>query len=185
MEQDAHATRSAAAARRVRAPRPEYFEVLEFLEDEAALLDDADLIGWLGLMADDLVYRMPVRVLPDLKGGSVFPGGMFHFDEDRATLELKVLRLATAPSAWANNPPQVSRHFVTNVRVHETDDAQEYEVSSSVLVARTRDDGLSPDLVTARRDDLVRREPAGLRLARRTIYTDQPTIPWANLAVFL
>ncbi|MDQ1695779.1 MAG: hypothetical protein QOJ03_1132, partial [Frankiaceae bacterium] len=47
---------------RVHVGDPLHFEIVEFLEDEAALLDHARLLDWLAVLAPDLVYRMPVRV---------------------------------------------------------------------------------------------------------------------------
>ncbi|MGH7857450.1 MAG: hypothetical protein ACREQY_08975, partial [Candidatus Binatia bacterium] len=52
----------AADRKRIRAGDSVYFEIVEFLEDEAMLLDDFELLAWVDLLADDLVYRVPVRV---------------------------------------------------------------------------------------------------------------------------
>ena len=175
----------ASRGRRVRAGDPRYFEIVEFLEDEAALLDDNALMSWIELMADDLVYRAPVRITRDRDEGKGFAEHMFHLDETAATLRMKATRLALTPSAWAENPPSRTRRFVTNIRVHEAETAGEFHVTSSVLLVRNRYDDAHVDLLSAQRSDLIRRAEDGLQLARRTIYVDQSTLSMPNFAVFV
>jgi 3-phenylpropionate/cinnamic acid dioxygenase small subunit len=174
------------ATERVRVGEPLHFEIVEFLEDEAALLDHARLLDWLGLLAPDLVYRMPVRVTrmrddPDEE----FSSGMFHFDENATTMFVKVTRMATTASPWAENPVSRTRRFITNVRVHRTDVDDEYKVTSSILLVRSRYDEEKLGLLSAERIDVIRRTDEGFRLVRRDILADQATLGLANLAVFL
>ena len=46
---------------RVHLGDPLHFKVVEFLEDEATLLDQSRLLEWVQLMTTDIVYRLPVR----------------------------------------------------------------------------------------------------------------------------
>ncbi|MEE9232441.1 MAG: aromatic-ring-hydroxylating dioxygenase subunit beta, partial [Nitrospirales bacterium] len=41
---------------------PLYSEIVDFLYKEAELIDDGRFSNWLELMAEDLTYRMPIRV---------------------------------------------------------------------------------------------------------------------------
>lgn len=175
-----------AQAVRIRAGDPRYFEVVEFLEDEASLLDDNRIMEWVGVMAPDLVYRMPVRVtrLRDDELPDSAPG-MYHFDENHLTLSMKVARLEQTASPWAENPRSRTRRFVTNIKVFATDEDSEYEVTSSVLLIRSRYDHSELEVFSAARRDLVRLTPDGYRLARRIITPDQSTLGLANLAIFL
>lgn len=93
------------AQQRVHFGEPEHFEIVEFLEDEATLLDSGKLLDWVGLMTADVRYQMPVRSTRDLIDGSEFSDGMFMFDETIMTLGIKATRLAATTSAWAEKPP--------------------------------------------------------------------------------
>src|SRR5579859_1587271 len=97
------------------------YEVEQFLYAEAALLDARKYREWLGLVADDIHYWMPIRrtvTNSDLEREFTKPGDMAYFDDDRELLEMRVRKLE-AGSAWSEDPPSRSRHFVSNVRVLE------------------------------------------------------------------
>ena len=100
---------------------PVYNEALDFLYTEAELLDDNRLVEWLALLADDLSYRMPVRVTRQRGDGGDFAQGVAFFDDDLPTLTLRVRRLTKSPNAHAEMPATRSRRFVTNVRVERLD----------------------------------------------------------------
>lgn len=169
---------------RVHLGEPEHFEIVEFLEDEAYLLDSGKLLEWVGLMAPDLRYQMPVRSTRDLVDGSEFSESMFMFDETILTLGIKATRLAATMSAWAEKPPSRTRRHVTKVRVFRAGD-NEYEVTSSLLLLRNRYQEPNYEIISARRVDRIRRQDGTLKIARRVIYSDQATLGTQNLAVFL
>ncbi|MCU1691516.1 MAG: 3-phenylpropionate/cinnamic acid dioxygenase subunit beta [Frankiales bacterium] len=174
------------ASPRVRSSDPLYWEVREWLDDESAMLDAGHTMEWTQLLAKDLLYRLPVRQnrLRD-DPESQFASGMFHYDENHTTLVMKVMRLATTASPWAENPMSRTRRFVTNVRVHRTAVDDELEISSSLLVSRSRYTEPHPLILTAERQDLLRRTGEGtFLLVRRTILVDQATLGYPNLAVF-
>jgi 3-phenylpropionate/cinnamic acid dioxygenase small subunit len=170
--------------RRVRPRDPMYFELVEFLDDEAATLDRGDMLSWLDMLAPDIVYRAPVRLTRE-RNSSPFDDRMFHFDETFATLQTKIRRMTLIPSAWAENPPSGTRRFVTGVRVHEGDSPDEWMVSSSVLLLRSRYDEDHVGLLSGRREDVIRGRDNELALARRTIYFDQATLQLQNLSLYL
>ncbi len=170
---------------RVRVGEPLHWELVEFLEDEATTLDDNALMAWLGLLAPDISYRMPVRTTRERVDGSEFNGGMFLYDEDYANIAVKITRLAATQTAWAEKPPSRTRRFITNVRGFRLQDTpDEYEVRSSILVVRNRYDNPTFELVSARRTDRVRRTDEGFRIAERNIFADQATLGTQNLAFF-
>jgi 3-phenylpropionate/cinnamic acid dioxygenase small subunit len=173
-----------APPQRVHFGEPEHFEIVEFLEDEATLLDSGKLLEWLGLMAPDLRYQMPVRSTRDLVDGSEFADSMFMFDETILTLGIKATRLAATMSAWAEKPPSRTRRHVTNIRVFRAGD-NEYEVTSSLLLLRNRYQEPNYEIISARRVDRIRRQDGALKIAKSVIYSDQATLGTQNLAVFL
>jgi 3-phenylpropionate/cinnamic acid dioxygenase small subunit len=175
----------ATRGRRVRASDPLHGEIVEHLEDEVQLLDDNDIMGWIQLLTEDIVYRAPVRVTRGPGDRSPFETEMAHFDETAMTLFLKAMRMTQTSSAWAENPVSRTRRIVSNVRVFETDVALEYRVESSILLLRSRYDEPTYDLLSGRRIDLLHRVDDGFKLASRTIYFDQATLGMQNLAVYL
>ena len=177
-------TEAPTAVRKARIPAfsAEHFRVVEFLEEEAALLDDARLVEWLELLDADLIYRMPTRETRYMGKGDGFAKSMYHFDENKATISMKARRFTSFDSAWAENPPSRTRRFVTSIRVYPGEETGAFEVSSSILMLRTRD---AVEFVSARRDDILVERGGELRLKRRTILVDQSVLRTANLAVFL
>lgn len=82
------------------------YEVEQFLYAEAALLDARRYRDWLGLVADDIEYWMPIRrtvTTGDLDREFTKPGEVAFFDDDRAYLEMRVKKLE-AGSAWSEDP---------------------------------------------------------------------------------
>lgn len=156
--------------------------VEEFLQREAALVDHRRFDEWLELLTDDIVYRVPVRITRRAGVADVVDD-MFHFDDNRQSLELRVRRLGTGV-AWAEDPPSRTRHFVTNVRAEPAADG-EVAVSSYLLLYRSRGDDGTHDLLSAERHDTLRPVGDQWRLARREAVLDQTTLGTKNLAVFL
>ena len=82
---------------------------------------------------------------------------MAHFDEDRYSLEKRVERFET-DHAWTEDPPSRTRRFVTNVRCWHGAAEDELVVASNLLLFRSRGDIHDPDLLSARRHDVLRRD---------------------------
>jgi phthalate 3,4-dioxygenase beta subunit len=171
------------AARPLPYADPAHLAAHQFLVEEAALLDAGDYDGWLGLLAEDIRYLMPVRVTTARGAGFDTLPDMSHFDEDMYALRKRVQRLATE-HAWTEDPPSRTRHFVTNVRTFADGEAR-WRVESALLLLRSRGDTREADLVSAGRSDVLREKGAGLRLARRLITVDESVLRTQNLAVFL
>ena len=158
------------------------YEVEQFLYAEAALLDARRYRDWLGLVADDIEYWMPIRrtvTTGDLDREFTKPGEVAFFDDDRAYLEMRVKKLE-AGSAWSEDPPSRSRHFVSNVRILEVA-GQEITLEACFHLYRTR---LETDVDSwiGRRIDVLRRDGDSFRLSRRHLFLDHTVIQATNMS---
>ena len=162
-----------------------HLEAWQWLVEEAHLLDEQLYDRWLEQLTDDIRYLMPVRVTTARGSGFDTLAGMSHFDEDRYSLAKRVARFETE-HAWTEDPPSRLRHFVTNVRTFGTGTDGELAVESYLLVFRSRGDVREAAMLSARRDDVLRRAPDGqLKLARRVIEVDESVLRMQNLGIFL
>jgi phthalate 3,4-dioxygenase subunit beta len=163
---------------------PRHLQAHQFLVDEAYLLDAQRYEEWLETLTDDIRYVMPVRVTTARGAGFDSSPGMAHFDEDKYSLSQRVARMATE-HAWAEDPPSRLRHFVTNVRTFECDDAAELFVESAELLFRSRGDVNESALLSCGREDVLRRDGDSWKLSGRKIFVDESVLRMQNLAVFL
>lgn len=156
----------------------------QWLVDEAWLLDEQAYDEWLELLTEDVHYLMPVRVSTARGAGFDTAPGMAHFDEDKYSLSRRVARFATE-HAWTEDPPSRMRHHLSNVRTFATEEPDHLIADSAVLLFRNRGDVRESALVSAGREDLLRRVGDTWQLARRTILVDESVLRMQNLAVFL
>lgn len=163
--------------------QPLYSEIVEFLYQEAELLDTGRFADWLALMTGDLSYRMPVRITRVGRKNSDYSNEMEIFSDDLASMRLRVDRLAT-DSAWAEDPPSRTRHLVSNIRVKSTEQPDEIEAHSYFLVYRNRGSSPTAEIFSGERQDLLRKGNGGWRLARRTIFLDQAVVGARNVSIF-
>ena len=98
-------------------------EIEDFLYFEADLLDQRRFKEWLDLLAEDLVYFMPVR--RNVKFGqhaarenTKLGEGISWFDEDKWTLTKRVEQILTGVH-YAEEPLSRVSHVVSNVRMVE------------------------------------------------------------------
>ena len=162
-------------------------EVTDFLYREADLLDERRYEEWLGLLADDYQYSVPLRM--NVRYGDVAereqtrPGEeICWFDEGKETTELRVAQLATGQH-WAEEPVSRVSHLVTNVRL-ESSEPPEVDVSCRFVVYRNRVTDES-DFLVGRRKDRLRRAADGWRVCRRRLLLDQSVLLAKNLSVFV
>jgi 3-phenylpropionate/cinnamic acid dioxygenase small subunit len=159
-------------------------ELENTLYAEAELLDDNKFREWLDWLTDDLEYIVPVRVTREREAPTDIISGMTHMEDQRSSMEMRILRLETE-YAWAEDPPSRVRHHLSNVRVAATDNPDEFEVKSNLLLYRSRGDSPEHDLLSAERKDLWRRVEGTWKLARRVANLDQTVLATHNLAVIL
>lgn len=159
-----------------------HYEVEQFLYAEAALLDARRYRDWLGLIADDIHYWMPIRrtvTNADIAREFTKIGDVAYFDDDRELLEMRVKKLE-AGSAWSEDPPSRARHFVSNVRILEIA-GDEITVEACFHLYRTRLE-CDTDSWIGRRIDVLRRAGGGFLLARRHLFLDQTVIQSTNMS---
>jgi 3-phenylpropionate/cinnamic acid dioxygenase small subunit len=175
-----------STGKRVATGSAPYNEILEFLYDEAALLDQRRYREWQKLLARDLAYTAPLRTTRQgpTRDHTVIRTTQ-HFDDDYGSINARLERLETK-SAWAEDPPSRTRRLVTNVRAWEGAGTGELEVESYLLLTRSRYEYSELQHLSCVRYDRMRRLAAGgLQLARREIILDQSVVGMANLGVFL
>jgi 3-phenylpropionate/cinnamic acid dioxygenase small subunit len=165
-------------------------EVAEFLYREAELLDERRYDEWLALLADDLRYWMPMR--RNVKYGEeqrefTREGqDIAWFDEGKDTLTRRVKQIQTGIH-WAEEPVSRISHLVTNVQIVEATpsvaEAREVTVRCRFLIYRNRVE-TETDILVGKREDVLRRESEGWRIARRKIVLDQNVLLSKNLTFF-
>jgi 3-phenylpropionate/cinnamic acid dioxygenase small subunit len=177
---------AAKTGTRVKASELVYGDILDFLIDEAALLDDDRHLEWLECLTDDIAYKMPVRKTVYRRDGNGFDERNVHWDDDRFSLGLRVRRSVDVEAAYDRDPAPRIRRMVTNLVVHETDTPGEYAATTYLLVLRNRFDAPTYDMVTAKREDLIRRDDDGTcKLARRLVLLDQTALGAVFINVFM
>jgi 3-phenylpropionate/cinnamic acid dioxygenase small subunit len=161
-----------------------YLECVAFLNLEAELLDDNRIRDWFALIAEDIDYRVPIRVTRERFAGPGFSSEGYHMLEDHGSLETRVLRLETE-YAWAEDPPSRTRRMVSNIRVTPGEPSDELNAKSNLMVYRGRYDASAHQLIVGERQDILRRTDDGLKLRKRLVLLDQSTLGTHNLAIFL
>jgi 3-phenylpropionate/cinnamic acid dioxygenase small subunit len=159
-------------------------QITHFLNHEAYLLDHRKYEEWLDLLADDLVYRMPLRVTVEGRDEANLVDEMTYFEETKKSLTTRVKRLYTK-SAWVENPPTRQRHFITNIMIDSASDPNEYKVRSYFLFQRSRGSDHHIEQIFGERNDIIRKVNEEWKIASRTIYPDQAVITAMNLSMFL
>lgn len=164
---------------------PLYAAALQFLVEEAELLDGNRFDEWLELLTEDVVYRMPLRLNVGSQGKQ--PGSTMDTDilsDNLASLRVRVNKLSTDYS-WAESPISRTRHHVSNLRVRLGSVPDELDASSYVLVYRSKGSQATADIFSGDRHDVLRREDGRWRLAHRVITLDQAVVGTTNLSIFL
>ena len=165
-------------------------EVAEFLYREADLLDERRYGEWLDLLAEDLIYFMPIR--HNVKFGqhaareNTRQGeGISWFDEDKWTLGKRVEQILTGVH-YAEEPLSRTAHLVTNIRVLSATPsaaaAETVEVGSRFLIQQNRVEYETYTFV-GRRRDILRRAGEDWRIARREIILEQNVLLAKNLSI--
>src|SRR5689334_6428049 len=164
-------------------------EIEDFLYYEADLLDQRRFTEWLDLLADDLVYFMPIR--RNVKFGqhaereNTRQGeGISWFDEDKWTLGKRVEQILTGVH-YAEEPLSRVTHMVGNVRLLDVqpsaDAAREVTVGCRFLVYQNRVEYETHTFI-GRRTDTLRRAGESWLIARRELVLEQNVLLAKNLS---
>jgi 3-phenylpropionate/cinnamic acid dioxygenase small subunit len=158
-------------------------QIEAFLYFEARMLEDNRFDDWLGCFTNDVHYWMPVRQSTDFGSDSATAHDTFClFDDDRKSLELRVLRIKTG-DAHAELPPSVTCRLITNIFVEPANQADEvWMVQSNFMVYQERRNqhGVS---FYGRREDLLCLVDGKLKIAKRRIDLAQAILP-TTISIF-
>jgi 3-phenylpropionate/cinnamic acid dioxygenase small subunit len=165
-------------------------EIEQFLYCEADLLDERRYEQWLGLLAEDVRYWMPMRrnvKVDDLEREFTREGlDISWFDEGKETLTRRVRQIQTGVH-WAEEPVSRISHMISNVRLLEAtpswSEPAEVTVRCRFLVYRNRVE-TETDFLVGKREDLLRRVDSEWKIARRKILLDQNVLLSKNLTFF-
>jgi 3-phenylpropionate/cinnamic acid dioxygenase small subunit len=149
-----------------------YHDIQHFLFREALLLDHRRFDEWAGLLANDVIFRIPARFASEI-GIEVTPG-VEHFNDDRRAIlaKLKLLQTRLASPAGKQVLATQTRRVITNILVCPCD-RDEYNVLSYVLLTRSDSGGAPSTVFSAERYDRLRGTGRTLRIVRREIVLDQ------------
>jgi 3-phenylpropionate/cinnamic acid dioxygenase small subunit len=159
----------------------------QFLLLEAEILDSGRYKEWLNMLTDDIVYQIPIRITRERHASSQFSDQSWHMNEDKGSLDMRIARVYTDYN-WVEDPPSRSRHFLTNFRIKELrvqEHVTEVLFRSNLLLFRNKFDHTNHDLVSAERQDLLRKDKGVWKLANRLVLLDHTTMGMSNLGVFL
>ena len=164
---------------------PLYNEIMHFLTIESRCLDDDRLMDWVDLLADDIIYSVPVRQTVHRNDSRGFSDEGFWIYDAKAEIVFKMKRVAEGDSGWAEDPASRSRRFFSSVLVYETDQEGEYLVQSNILVKRGRGNKRELETLSARRDDIIRRKGDRWEISRRLVLLDHTVLGMQNFAIFV
>jgi 3-phenylpropionate/cinnamic acid dioxygenase small subunit len=165
-------------------------EVEDFLYAEAELLDQRQFNAWLDVLADDLVYFMPMRRnvkfgKHDAEENTRLGKDISWFDEDKWTLSKRVEQIMTGVH-WAEEPLSRVCHIVSNIQILEAlpsaEAAKEVSVRSRFVVYQNRIED-EVNFFVGKRTDRLRNTEGAWKLAKREIILDQNVLLSKNLTV--
>lgn len=160
------------------------YRVEAFLYREAELLDERRHEDWLALFAPDIRYVMPLRTNRARRELHLEYSGEHesaYFDETYDSLAMRIRKFSSGAN-WAEDPPSRTRHLITNIRVNDLGNG-EVEVKSDFIVYRNRLERQT-EIFAGERQDLLRADGGGFRIARRRILLDQGTLLTSSLSFF-
>jgi 3-phenylpropionate/cinnamic acid dioxygenase small subunit len=165
-------------------------EVEEFLYQEADLLDARKFREWLDLLAEDLVYFMPIRRNvkfgeQDARENTRQGEGISWFDEDKWTVTKRVEQILTGVH-YAEEPLSRVTHMVSNIRLlnvtPSVEAPLEVTVGSRFLVFQSRVEYENYTFI-GRRTDTLRRNGDSWLIARRELILEQNVLLAKNLSI--
>ena len=147
-----------------------YVEIQRFLYREAALLDRRDYGAWLSLMTEDIHYRVTASVARDAGAAAV---EYAIIDENLTGLKSRVDQISNPRLTRAENPPSLTRRFVSNIEAYPGGAPGEFAATSYILAYRGRRNVPEGGFYVAERQDVLRQNGTDWRLARRLVRLDQ------------
>ncbi|MGH8963001.1 MAG: aromatic-ring-hydroxylating dioxygenase subunit beta [Jatrophihabitantaceae bacterium] len=162
-------------------------EVSLFLAHETSLLDNRCFHAWVEIVDEQFTYQVPTPITPDSPFKPHYDDRSLLIDESKWSMTTQWFRRFDEDiyeMSWGENPPVRFRHFLTNIRVLQTDDPDEYIAHSNVMLVGTRQSD-PPKFVSGERTDTIARRDAGLVLLKRWVVLDQSVIDFPQLRILL
>lgn len=156
--------------------------VERFLYREADLLDSFELETWLDLLTPEFTLTVPVQTTREPGAEeSNFSDVSNYMKEDYAMIRERVGRLSKE-YAWSENPRSRIRHVLGNVQIL-ADNGDELTVSNNQHVYRSYGDTPDHDLLSARRETVLRPTDDAFEIDERTVYLDHSILNTRNLTL--
>jgi 3-phenylpropionate/cinnamic acid dioxygenase small subunit len=159
-----------------------FVEIQRFLFREAALLDNRQYADWLGLLDQDIHYRVTARIVRDAGADAA---DYAIIEEYLVGLKSRIDQISNPRLTRAENPPSFTRRFVSNIEACPAAAPEEFTTMSYILAYRARRNAPEGGFYVAERQDVLRRSNAGWRLARRLVRLDQSTLLDGALSTIL
>jgi 3-phenylpropionate/cinnamic acid dioxygenase small subunit len=146
-----------------------FVDIQRFLFREAALLDRRDYAAWLSLTTDDVQYRVTAAVARDAGATAV---DYAIIDENQTGLKSRIDQISNPRLTRAENPPSMTRRFISNIEAYHAETQSEFSVVSYLLAYRSRPSAPEGGFYVAVRHDILRRSNTDWRLAKRNVQLD-------------
>ncbi len=160
----------------------EYIEIQRFMHHEAALLDRREFMAWLDLLTDDIGYRISAQVARLAEAG---PERYAIIDDDRASLELRVGQIADPRLTRAENPPSLTRRFISNLEATRAATPDAFAVTTNLFVHRARARADESGAYVGESHDILRRTRGAMLIASRHVHLDHPELRDGSLSTLL
>lgn len=162
-----------------------WFSITQFYTREARYLDDLEFDRWVGLLAPDLRYWMPIvsnRIGRGIGSELTERGQLAHFEDDFESMSNRVKRLATG-RAWAETPPGRTNHMIGNVEVTGQEDGL-VRVTSKFLIYRSHMETDQEMFSGTRKDVLRADDDTDWKVVDRMIILDHAVLTQKSLGIF-
>ena len=160
----------------------DYLAIQRFMNHEAALLDRREFMAWLSLLADDIRYRVSMRVMHQTEDG---PASYAIIDENAESLSLRVRQLADPRLTRAENPPSLTRRFVSNLEATHAAPPDTFVVATNLMVHRVRSRAQETGTYVGGRRDVLRLTRGRLVLAERDVQLDHTVLHDGSMSTLL
>jgi 3-phenylpropionate/cinnamic acid dioxygenase small subunit len=157
--------------------------VESFQREEILLLQEGQYDQWLQLLTEDVRYWMPMVTMRDRRQDMVTPdGGLAYFDDNLASLEIRIKRFKSGMALEQSPPPRV-RYYIQNLRMTPNEDGSEVRVLSNFLIYENRLEK-EEHVFMGEREDVLRCEQGTWKLAFRKATLDRNVLGASSLHIF-
>lgn len=159
-----------------------YLMIQRFLYHEAALLDQRRYLEWLGLLTEDVNYRVTAPITRD----AAAPMTYTIVDEGWVDLKARIDQLSNPRLTRAENPPTLVRRMIGDIEALQSDTMADITVTSYVMAYRgPRPGNPASGFYIAAREDRLCRDGNSFRIARRRIDLDHTILEGGTLTTLL